>query len=82
MVGEVSHVTVKQWYNFLREVCSQHLFRHPIKLGGVGNIVELDESALGRKRKYHRGYERGSGIKWIFGILDIQTSKCHIQFVP
>ena len=28
MVGEVSHVSIKQWYNFLREVCSQHLFRH------------------------------------------------------
>ena len=82
LIGEVSHVSVKQWYNFLREVMSTHLLRNPIQLGGDGCIVELDESALGRKRKYNRGYVRGSGIKWIFGMVDIQTGKCHIELVP
>ena len=79
--GDISHVTVKQWYNFLREVCSQHLLRNHTMLGGPGRVVELDESALGRKRKYYRGYVRGSGIKWIFGIIDLQTHKCHIEYV-
>ena len=79
--GDVSHVTIKQWFNFLREVCSQHLFRHPTMLGGPGVVVELDESALGRKRKYNRGFVRGSGIKWIFGLLDLSTGQCHIEYV-
>ena len=81
MVGEVSHVSIKQWYNFLREGCSQHLFRHNNLLGGPGKVVQLDKTGFGHVRKYNRGYFRGSGLKWIFGIIDVQTSICHLELV-
>lgn len=51
-------------------------------LGGVDRGVEIDECCFGRKRKFSRGYHRGGGNKWIFGILDVTTKKCHIQYVP
>ena len=51
----VSNHTVIDWYNFCRDVCSECLITNPIKLGGVGDIVEIDETHLGGKRKYSRG---------------------------
>ena len=74
---------MKQWFQFLREVCSGNLLRNNnFMMGGPGHIVELDESAIERKCKYNRGYTRGSGIKWIFGLLDINSGKCHLEYVP
>ena len=61
---------------------SKHLLRHPIKLGGKNNVCEIDETCLGRQRKYNRGETCGSGYKWIFGILDVEMKKCHLQIVP
>ena len=81
LVGEISSTSIKQWYNFLREVCSQSLLLNPLVLGGPGKIVELDETCFRHKRKYNRGYIRGSGQKWIFGLLDISSHNCHLQLV-
>ena len=53
-------------------------------LGGVGHIVEIDESAL-TSRKYHRGRVVKCGGKkatWILGMVDQQTSEsmiCHVH---
>ena len=77
----ISEHSVVQWFNFLREIMSQNLIRHHVLLGGPGVVCQLDESALGRKRKYNRGYVRGSGIKWVFGIIDTITKKCCLRLV-
>lgn len=61
---------------------SNTLLRDGINLGGPGHIVEIDESALGRTRKYMCGYHRGSGLKWVVGLIDRITKKCHLQIVP
>ena len=74
--GVVSDKTIGQWFHFLREVMSQSLICNHMQLGGRHQIVQIDESALGRKRKYNRGYERGSGLKWVFGGIDVSTKKC------
>lgn len=66
---------------FFRDICSRALLSDQTKLGGVGQIVEIDECCIGRKRKFNRGYHRGGGNKWIFGILDLTTKKCHIEYV-
>ena len=41
------------WFNFLREESTYNLLQEPILLGGEGNIVEIDESLM-VKRKYQR----------------------------
>lgn len=78
----VSEKSVTQWYNFLCEVMSRNLFLHHTMLGGVGTLCQLDESALGHTHKYNRGYIQGSGIKWVFGIIDTFTKKCCLRLVP
>ena len=40
------------WYNFHRDVCAQRFLDHPVQVGGVGKVVEIDESKFGR-RKYN-----------------------------
>jgi hypothetical protein len=64
--GTVSQKALADWMNFCRDICTAEMLRHPVYLGGVGDIVEVDESKFGRKRKYARGLVRNEG-KWIFG---------------
>ena len=49
-----SEHTLVDWKNFAREVCLEILQQDNCKIGGVGKVVEIDESKFG-KRKYHRG---------------------------
>ena len=49
-----SHTAVG-WDMFCREVCEVALFERREKIGGPGNLVQIDESKIG-KRKYHRGH--------------------------
>ncbi|CAF3700217.1 unnamed protein product [Rotaria socialis] len=51
---QVSQPTVVDWLNFLREVC-QEAFNDATQMGGVGKIVQIDESLFRGKRKYNRG---------------------------
>ena len=55
------------WYNFHRDVCAQWFLDHPVQVGGMGKVVEIDESKFGR-RKYNRGrYREGH---WVFGGIE------------
>jgi transposase-like protein len=69
MLG-LSERTVIDWCNFTRNVCSNYLQKHPYTIGGVGHIVEIDESAVS-KRKYHVGHQVPE--RWVFGGYDTTT---------
>ena len=38
----------------LREIYARYLQRHPIRLGGPGTVVQIDESCFSHKPKHHR----------------------------
>ena len=59
----------KQDYEFYR-----------MKIRGVGNTVEIDESKVGAKRKYRR--ERVSEGPWVFGAIERGTQKVLLFRVP
>ena len=74
--------TVVNWFNFLREECSSKLMPIPIQdklVGGVGEIVELDESQM-IKRKHNRGQFREQHEQWVFGMYDRQRKIRWIEF--
>ena len=80
----LSHHTVIDWYNVLREECSAKLIRMPIadkKVGGVGHIVEIDESLM-VKRKYNHGGLHQQHQEWVFGMYDRTSGRGWIKFVP
>ncbi|GBN92361.1 hypothetical protein AVEN_268008-1 [Araneus ventricosus] len=63
----VSKPTVVDWKSFCREVCVDMLVNESKEmemLGGVGVVVEIDESKFG-KRKYNKGKQVNG--KWVFG---------------
>ena len=66
----------------LRNQCSEFLHRTPVKLGGDGVIVQIDESLMRHKPKYHRGRAPQSEL-WVFGIADtsVQPAKVYIEQV-
>ncbi|GFW49782.1 mitotic-spindle organizing protein 2A [Trichonephila clavipes] len=69
---KVNKNTVLNWYMFCREVCMLACVKESAKLGGVGEIVEIDESLFG-KRKYGKG-RRVNG-KWVFGGVQRESKK-------
>ena len=63
----MSNKTSIDWYNFVRDICTQYFIDHPSVIGGPGIEVEIDESMFG-KRKYNRG--RQVDGHWVFGGIE------------
>ena len=55
MLPDVAHTTVIEWFRKFRGICPKTLKEDPLILGGAlsGNVIEIDESLFGKKRKYH-----------------------------
>ena len=57
--------TILEWYQIFRQAISQmYEILKQEKIGGFGQIIEIDECQIGR-RKYHRG--RIPNEIWLFG---------------
>jgi len=76
----VSCATVVQWYQYFRDICSWKLLTTPIVLGGVGRIVQIDESVMA-KAKYNRGHQLHAKQRWVFGVYDPVDKVGYIQLV-
>ena len=75
----LSNHTVIDFFNFCREVCSVIIKEHSEPIGGVGKVVEIDESKFG-KRKYNRG-KRVEGV-WVFGGIERDSNPPKCFFTP
>ena len=65
---DVEMETLVQYFQYFRDVCSCWLIQNPPILGGVGMVVQRDESVIA-KRKYNRG--RRVEQRWVFGMYDV-----------
>lgn len=68
----LSEKTVIDVYSFFREICAQYLVREPIRLGGHGIVVQIDESCFSHKVKHHRGRGPQETV-WVFGLVDLSN---------
>jgi len=75
-----SSETVVQWYQYFRDICLWKLLNTPVKLGGPGKTVEIDESVM-VKAKYHRGHQLTMPQRWVFGVYDPETKLGYIELV-
>ena len=82
-VGQVTNVTVVNWYRACREVCTTWITKHAPKLGGFGKIVEFDESFFAGAPKYGRGRAKGwkDEDEWVFGLVERGTLNCWLEQV-
>ena len=71
--AKVTTNSAVQVYQWLRDVCSTMLQQHPIKIGGPGAKVQIDESLYRHKPKRHRG-EATQNEVWVFGLVDTSYS--------
>jgi hypothetical protein len=72
--GFSAHTTC-DWANLCREVCIDEVIKQETRIGGVGTIVEIDESLFG-KQKFGRG-ELHDG-QWVFGGVQRGTGECFL----
>lgn len=81
LIPSVDHKTVIEWYDILRGICSSALLRNPVVLGeGINaDVIEIDESLFGKKRKYHRG--TGNQKFWVFGLTERNTRNSVLRLV-
>ncbi|XP_044745215.1 uncharacterized protein LOC123307078 [Coccinella septempunctata] len=72
---EYSESTISAWYHYCREMIIDHfdLHLHNMKLGGLGKIMQIDESKFGR-RKYNRGH-------WVLGMMEDGSEKVAMMVV-
>ncbi|KAE9039475.1 hypothetical protein PR003_g2173 [Phytophthora rubi] len=69
--ASTSSRTAHEYFAYCRSTCSKELLKADFKIGGDGQVVEIDETSLAKKRTYNRGrhYE---GI-WLFGGVERGT---------
>jgi hypothetical protein len=68
----ISPKTIVQWFQFFRDCCSNYMEQNPNQIGGLGHVVEINESVIS-KRKYNRGQMICE--KWIFGGIEEQAQR-------
>ena len=77
----LSEKTCVEYANFLREIASWKFETEDRKLGGIGHVVQIDESVIYRA-KYNRGHALFEPTKWIFGMWDVTQEVGACFFVP
>ena len=80
---EIDQKTSVDWSRFCRDIAVYYYENEPVsteKIGGVGKIVEIDESVFS-KRKYNRG--RLVRETWVFGGVNRDDSReLFVEIVP
>ena len=74
--NNISRVSITEWNEFYREICLSYYIKNPIKIGGPGLVVEIDETCIS-KRKYNRG-RLVSNQQWFFGGVERGSGRCFI----
>lgn len=77
--ANVNKQTAVDFYSFLREVAHTIMSHDFVQIGGPGDIVEVDESHL-FKKKYGRGRNLKRAI-WVFGGVSRATRKACISVI-
>src|SRR6218665_3765380 len=67
---DMSSATGVDYYQYMRNICSNKLVRSPMQLGGPGKEVQIDESLL-LWAKYRHGLNVRRKQQWIFGAYDV-----------
>ena len=76
----LSDKTLTKYMRMCQGVCSWQLQRLDMRIGGIGRIVQIDESVIYRA-KHHRGHALFEQKKWMFGMYDVESKIGLILFV-
>jgi len=79
--AEISQKTAIDWANFIREVMSEDVDRHPRLLGGANGPVSIDECCVSKAKPARNRRARRVPEVWVFGLSD-PTGEVHMEVVP
>ncbi|VDD92585.1 unnamed protein product [Enterobius vermicularis] len=74
--GTISSATIASYYKAFRDVCVSYFNAHPVKLGGPGKVIKIDEAILAL-RKNNKG--RIVPHQWCFGGIERAISASLLQ---
>ena len=77
----MSFSTISRWFKYFTYICGKDYDESDQKIGGKGEIVEIDESLFG-KPKYSKGDFSKRRRKWVFGGIDRRTRRAFIRVCP
>ena len=77
----MSTETICKWNKFFTYICCQDYEKNYQQIGGVNEIVEIDESMFG-KLKYGRGDPSFRRRTWVFGGVDRRTGRSYLRVCP
>ena len=77
----ISEPTVISYFQSLRDACDEWATTQMIPIGGVGDIVEIDETQMA-KRKNQQGRVLPNSDIWVFGGISRNTNKMFAVQVP
>ena len=60
---------------------SEDLLRHPVQLGDVNGLVQIDETVIAHPKRTRTHAARPTAEQWAFGLVD-ETGECHLHLVP
>ena len=80
MLEDITKKSIIQWYNYYRDVCTTYLESNPVRFSS-NCTLNVDETALGGKRKYNRGRIPQTETRWLFGIICSAHHKVHCEFI-
>ena len=76
---QVSKPTAIQWFTYFRDLMTTFLVNNPISFQNC--TVHIDETFIGGKRKYSKGKFPKCKPRYLFGIINKESHKVHLQFV-
>ena len=77
----MSTETVCKWNKYFTYICCKDYEQNYEQIGGVNEIVEIDESMFG-KLKYGRGDPTVRRRTWVFGGVDRRTGRSYLRVCP
>ncbi|KAF0311634.1 hypothetical protein FJT64_017578 [Amphibalanus amphitrite] len=75
-----AHQNLTDWLQFCRDVLSHDLLRDKDKLGGVGKVVVVDQTAFARRER-RKGSQDVHETIWILGIYDVEEKKGVLVYI-
>uniref|UniRef100_A0A182YRE3 DDE_Tnp_IS1595 domain-containing protein n=1 Tax=Anopheles stephensi TaxID=30069 RepID=A0A182YRE3_ANOST len=77
----VTQKTVLSWYDTIRTFLWETFESTGVRIGGPGMMVEIDETAISR-RKYNVGRISASNTQWLVGGICRETGEIFLERVP
>ena len=57
--------TFVDWPNFVRDICTEHFLQNPVRIGGVGAEVQIDECVRPQKTQHCTTTSAAAvGVQW------------------